>query len=122
MATLPDASDSSSPDTLYKQIISLSHSRNTEDVGCDYGTFLSDILHANQSHLAAVCARARQQTLQHCIHLPDQPDLPRASSNSVCRSSVALMRCCQPALLQGWTPVDVIGDGNTYEPGNDAVY
>ena len=37
-------------------------------------------------------------------------------------SSVALMRRCQPALLQGWTPVDVIGDGNTYEPRNDTVY
>jgi len=81
-------------------------------VGGDCETLLSDILHVNQSNLAAVCARARQQTLQHCIHLPDQPDLLRASSNSVCRSSVVLMRRCQPALLQGWTPVNVRGDGN----------
>ena len=86
--------------------------RNTEDVGGDCETLLSHILHANETNLAAVCAHARQQTLQHCIHLPDQQDLPQASTISVCGSSVALMRRCQPALLQGWTPVDVLGDGN----------
>jgi len=90
----------------------LYYCRTAQDVGGDCETLLSDILHAKQSNLAAASACARQQVIQQCINLPDSSDVPQANSYTVCMSSVALMRRCQPALLQGWTPVDVLGDGN----------
>jgi len=127
MATLPDASDSSSPDTLYKQIIGLSH-------GIYVTAGIQKTWAATVGPFCRTYFMRTKVTLLLFVLVHDSKHFSTAftiQTNQIYReqvvtvsagSSVALMRRCQPALLQGWTPVDVIGDGNTYEPRNDTVY
>jgi len=61
--------------------------------------------------LEAVCRRLERQLSATKFHLP-APAGVQTDEYIACMQSVQLLSRCQPALLDRWTPIAVVGDGN----------